>query len=91
MNTRTHSGRTRWLIAVVFFLLLVMPRLGWPQSEGLHKLFSEYYGFQLREDPGTATFVGRSDYNDRWDDPSPEHPQQPPRIDTWRPCRTEES
>ncbi len=76
MNTRTHRSRTRWQIAAVFFLLLVMPRLGWPQSDGLHKLFSDYYEFQLREEPGQATFVGRSDYNDRWDDPSPEHLRQ---------------
>jgi len=76
MDTRTHGSRTQWQIAAVFFLLLVMPRLGWPQSDGLHKLFSDYYEFQLREDPGTATFVGRSDYNDRWDDTSPEHLRQ---------------
>jgi uncharacterized protein (DUF885 family) len=73
MNTATQRRRTQWQIAAVFFLLLVMPWLGWPQSDALHKLFSDYYEFQLREDPGTATFAGRSDYNDRWDDPSPEH------------------
>ena len=76
MNTPTHRSRTQWQIAAVFFLLLVMPWLGWPQSDGLHELFSDYYEFQLREDPAQATFVGRSDYNDRWDDPSPEHLRQ---------------
>jgi uncharacterized protein (DUF885 family) len=76
MDTPTHKSMTRWQIATVFLLLIVMPQLGWPQSDGVHKLFSDYYEFQLREDPGTATFVGRSDYNDRWDDPSPEHLRQ---------------
>jgi len=84
---------TQWQIATVLFLLLVMPRLGWPQSDGLHKLFSDYYEFQLREDPGTATFVGRSDYNDRWDYPSPEQTRRgtppkrkwvPPADHPWR-------
>jgi len=46
------------------------------QSGGLQKLFSDYYEFQLREDPSQATFAGRSEYNDRWDDPSPEHQRQ---------------
>lgn len=44
-----------------------------PQTDELHKLFSDYYEFKLREDPRMATSVGRRDYNDRWDDPSPEH------------------
>jgi uncharacterized protein (DUF885 family) len=47
-----------------------------PQADGLHKLFDDYYEFKLREDPRQATSVGRSDYNDRWDDPSPEHGRQ---------------
>jgi uncharacterized protein (DUF885 family) len=57
-------------------LLLAFPRAGWPQPNGLQKLFSDYYEFQLREDPGQATFAGRADYNDRWDDPSPKHQQE---------------
>src|SRR5579863_8135113 len=57
-------------------LLLVFPPSGWPQSNGLQKLFSDYYEFRLRDDPTMATFVGRADYNDRWDDPSPEHQQR---------------
>ena len=44
-----------------------------PQADELHKLFADYYEFKLREDPRMATSVGRRDYNDRWDDPSPEH------------------
>ncbi len=65
----------RTLLALVL-LLLVFPRVSWPQSNGLQKLFSDYYEFQLREDPGQATFVGRAEYNDKWDDPSPEHRRQ---------------
>jgi uncharacterized protein (DUF885 family) len=42
-------------------------------ADELDKLFSDYYEFKLREDPRMATSVGRRDYNDRWDDPSPEH------------------
>jgi uncharacterized protein (DUF885 family) len=57
-------------------LLLLFPRVGWPQSNGLRKLFSDYYEFRLREDPNQATFAGRADYDDRWDDPSPEHQRQ---------------
>ena len=30
-------------------LTLVFPRVGWPQSNGLQKLFSDYYEFLLRE------------------------------------------
>ena len=65
----------RAMLALVL-LLLVFPRVGRPQSNGLQKLFSDYYEFRLREDPAQATFVGRADYNDRWDDPSPEHQRQ---------------
>ncbi len=57
-------------------LTLAFPRVGWPQSNGLQKLFSDYYEFLLREDPTQATFAGRAEYNDRWDDPSPEHQRQ---------------
>jgi uncharacterized protein (DUF885 family) len=69
----SHPARA-WLAVVL--LLLAFPRVGRPQSSGLQKLFSDYYEFQLREDPGLATFVGRSEYNDKWDDPSPEHQRQ---------------
>jgi uncharacterized protein (DUF885 family) len=47
-----------------------------PQSDDLHKLFADYYEFKLRDNPQQATTVGRNDYNDRWDDPSPEHQRQ---------------
>ena len=62
--------------AVLVLLLLAFPQRGLSQNNTLQKLFSDYYEFQLRENPGLATFLGRSDYNDRWDDPSPEHRQQ---------------
>jgi hypothetical protein len=60
----------------LLFLLLAFPQIGRPQNNGLQKLFSDYYEFRLRENPGEATFLGRSDYDDRWDDPSPEHQRQ---------------
>jgi uncharacterized protein (DUF885 family) len=60
----------------LLLLLLAFPQIGWPQNNGLQKLFSDYYEFRLRENPGDATFLGRSEYNDRWDDPSPEHKRQ---------------
>ena len=46
------------------------------QTGDLHRLFSDYYEFLLRESPEMATSVGRTEYNDRWDDPSPEHRSQ---------------
>jgi uncharacterized protein (DUF885 family) len=61
--------------AIVLFSL-AFPRTGWGQSNTLQKLFSDYYEFILRDDPTQATFAGRADYNDRWDDPSPEHQKQ---------------
>jgi uncharacterized protein (DUF885 family) len=64
----------KWL--ALLQLQLLFPRAGRPQTNGLKKLFSDYYEFQLREDPGQATFAGRAEYNDRWDDPSPEHQRQ---------------
>jgi uncharacterized protein (DUF885 family) len=74
METRTK--KPAGALAALVLLLLAFPRVGWPQSNGLQKLFSDYYEFQLREDPTQATFVGRSEHNDRWDDPSPEHQRQ---------------
>ena len=43
------------------------------QTSDLQKLFTDYYEFTLRDNPNEATMAGRSDYNDRWPDPSPEH------------------
>lgn len=73
MRRAKQSLRAFFVLAL---LLLIFPRVGWTQSSGLQKLFSDYYEFQLREDPGLATFVGRAEYNDRWDDPSPEHQRE---------------
>src|SRR5437016_9572520 len=74
-NSKRRTG-----IYAIFIVILLMylsfPQGGWSQKNGLQKLFSDYYEFQLREDPGQATFLGRSEYNDRWDDPSPEHQEQ---------------
>jgi uncharacterized protein (DUF885 family) len=70
----------RWQPAAALLLLalfpLAFPHTGWSQSNGLQKLFSDYYEFRLRDDPTMATFAGRADYDDRWDDPSPEHQEQ---------------
>lgn len=37
----------------------------------LHRLFTEFYEYSLREFPEAATSAGRTEYNDRWSDPSP--------------------
>src|SRR3979409_2000112 len=75
---RNHTNRHSKYGCLAAFLLLILafPQTRQSQNSGLQKLFSDYYEFQLREDPGQATFLGRSEYNDRWDDPSPEHQQQ---------------
>jgi prolyl oligopeptidase len=73
---KMHAKMSARALFALVLLLLVFPRVGRPQSNGLQKLFSDYYEFQLREDPGQATFIGRAEYNDRWDDPSPEHRRQ---------------
>jgi uncharacterized protein (DUF885 family) len=72
-----HSKGVRPIPAAI--LALVLLALAWParaQTSGLQRLFSDYYEFLLREDPGQATFAGRTEFNDRWDDPSPEHKRQ---------------
>lgn len=64
---------------VVCILTLALLAGSYParaQDTGLRKLFSDYYQFLLREDPGGATFAGNSEFNDRWDDPSPEHKKE---------------
>ena len=72
----TRSKKSLRALFAFILLLLLFPRVGRAQTNGLQKLFSDYYEFQLREDPGLATFVGRAEYNDRWDDPSPEHQRE---------------
>ena len=71
-----HSKKSGKALFTLVLLLLVFPRVGRTQSNGLQNLFSDYYEFQLREAPTQATFAGRAEYNDRWDDPSPEHQRQ---------------
>src|SRR5258706_9621310 len=76
MRNHTNRHSKYRCLAAFLFLVLAFPQTGQSQNTGLQKLFSDYYEFQLREDPGQATFLGRTEYNDRWDDPSPEHQQQ---------------
>src|SRR5882762_6109643 len=76
MRNHTNKHSKYGCLAAFLLLILAFPRTGQSQNTDLQKLFSDYYEFQLREDPGQATFIGRSEYNDRWDDPSPEHLQQ---------------
>jgi uncharacterized protein (DUF885 family) len=76
MRNRTTKPLKYGDFAAFVLLLFAFPQLGYSQNDNLHKLFSDYYEFQLREDPGQATFIGRTEYNDRWDDPSPEHQRQ---------------
>ncbi len=66
-----NANKPFFPLAAILLLLLAFPGPGWAQSSGLQKLFSDYYEYQLRDSPGLATFVGRSEYNDRWEDPSP--------------------
>jgi uncharacterized protein (DUF885 family) len=63
----------RYANGAVLLLLLAFPHAARSQTNTLQKLFSDYYELQLRENPSEATFLGRGDYNDRWEDPSPEH------------------
>jgi uncharacterized protein (DUF885 family) len=61
---------------MVSTILLAGSRPALAQSTALQKIFSDYYEFLLHEDPGTATFAGNTEFNDRWDDPSPEHKKE---------------
>jgi uncharacterized protein (DUF885 family) len=70
------SGARPFLASIFAVILLVLAQPAGAQTSGLHKLFSDYYEFLLREDPEQATFAGRAEFNDRWDDPSPEHLRQ---------------
>src|SRR3974390_3123012 len=61
------------LLAATAALVAAFPGTGWTQAGALHKLFTDYYEFELRQSPSQATFLGRNDYNDHWEDPSPEN------------------
>jgi uncharacterized protein (DUF885 family) len=77
-NIRQCRGRgqpTRVLVGLLL-LSVAFPGPTSPQTSGQQKLFADYHEFLLRESPIQATYAGRADYNDRWDDPSPEHQKE---------------
>jgi uncharacterized protein (DUF885 family) len=39
-----------------------------PSQLGLEEVFADYWGWRLADSPELATFMGRTDYNDRWTD-----------------------
>jgi len=39
-----------------------------PSQLGLEEVFADYWGWRLADTPELATFMGRTDYNDRWTD-----------------------
>jgi len=41
-----------------------------PSQLGLEEVFADYWGWRLADSPELATFMGRTDYNDRWTDMS---------------------
>ena len=41
-----------------------------PSQLGLEEVFADYWGWRLADSPELATFMGRTDYNDRWTDVS---------------------
>jgi len=73
MNAPTKKCSCEIRILSCALLFLVFPLQAWSQASDLHKVFSDYYEFELRENPSEATFMGRNDFNDHWEDPSPEH------------------
>ena len=56
--------------ALRFLLPLCLPLIAMAQmdSEKLHRIFEEYFEYQLRSYPESATSLGRNEYNDRWTD-----------------------
>ncbi len=71
-RTKRHdvSGQLVLLLAV---LLLTPAAIRAQTPNGaLQKVFADYYEFSLRDSPSSATAAGRTEYNDRWRDPSPE-------------------
>jgi len=57
--------------SILCAFLCIIPAFA--QTSDLQKLFTDYYEFTLRDNPNEATSAGRTDYNDRWPDPSPDH------------------
>src|SRR5580700_9984240 len=75
-NGARARGAGVLLAAIVAFIVFGSTPSPRAQTAGLQKLFSDYYEFLLREDPGQATFAGNTEFNDRWNDPSPEHKRE---------------
>jgi uncharacterized protein (DUF885 family) len=75
-NDARGGGAGLLLAAIVAVIVFGSARSPRAQTAGLQKLFSDYYEFLLREDPGQATFAGNTEFNDRWNDPSPEHKRE---------------
>jgi len=73
MSTPIKKWAWAMRFAAFALLFLAVPPQGWSQANDVHKIFSDYYEFELRENPSEATFLGRNDYNNHWEDPSPEH------------------
>ena len=67
------AWRSLSIAAAALVAVLISAPCATAQTKPLQKLFADYYEFLLREDPGGATFAGNAEFNDRWDDPSPEH------------------
>ncbi len=61
-------------LAIRFLLPFWLPLIAMAQtnSENLHQIFAEYFEDQLRSYPESATSLGRTEYNDRWTDWSPD-------------------
>jgi uncharacterized protein (DUF885 family) len=60
------------MVATAFLLIFLLPALLPAQTDvqRLHKLFAEAFETTLREKPEWATFIGRTEYDDRWTDAS---------------------
>jgi uncharacterized protein (DUF885 family) len=76
MNQCRRRVRPTWIVATLLLLFVTIPGPSSSQTSATQKLFSDYYEFLLRESPIQATYAGRADYNDRWDNPSPEHQKE---------------
>ena len=56
------------MFKVAVLLMLCAPAFAQPRNESLHRLFEAFYEAYLRENPETATSVGRTDHDTRWRD-----------------------
>ncbi len=89
MSSECHSPPSEWALAILDFMLLLHPTArrvaavtllcalhSIAQTPSLNKIFTDFYEFTLRDNPAEATSLGRTEYNARWPDPSPEHQKQ---------------